>query len=657
MALLRKVMIIIKKILKYIIDKLYYLLLVMMNIFIMYLCANINLFTALITIDGASTMIDFVKNHSDKKLSDSQVIKINGNMYKAGTIERYTYYMGTSMIYLFLTNLVFNCDLIIMRYIIGITLLPTIFNNIICGCLDPLFDKIIKERNDLIKKIFCTQTANIIMQLKKMYFGNSTVIDKQEIILALENLENIKTELLTFGKKFVLVAVLIYLRNSYMIPYKFIKWILVKFVYGENIRQMTYEEAKELFERVINNKQYDQITKPMFIQSMIYLFNIRGETGGFKKYLKKFTYKITAMFALLATGSLSPILFGDESYTMIIILSLSTVLIFTRKIPLGKNIVLSYLFKNKNNNNILKYLDDRTIISTILTALIGIHSNNAFLLSFVNQFSGILLFNILMFNLIKVIYVNTYSKITSFISDMHSNNLTIIKYMSIVIMYKVGKLTQWHDDIPYILPIIIHFMSKSKMFKYLYPLLYIGLVNNDNYIKLVALSYILSTTDNLIIKRYSSIFMIRITTHPILKIDTDREVRIFDKKTVINHNYFDKNNIKTAITKSIRARNNITAKQSSDNSPLSTLILPNKNIDYTTPLQHIDSAKNKLSEIPQNNHLQMIDQGLLTHEVIPEIEIDYTKPVSKIKKSKNKLSKSLYLDRKTSLQDSYVIVK
>ena len=72
MISINKIMLIIKKVLNYIINKLYYLLLVIINVFIMYLCSSLNLFASLVTIDGASSMIDFVKNHSNKQMLERE---------------------------------------------------------------------------------------------------------------------------------------------------------------------------------------------------------------------------------------------------------------------------------------------------------------------------------------------------------------------------------------------------------------------------------------------------------------------------------------------------------------------------------------------------------------------------------------------------------
>jgi hypothetical protein len=580
---------------------------------------------ALLTVDGVYSAVDFCKKHTDKKLSESQVINTNCNLYKVGMLERYAYYGGSFITYTFLSTFVFNCDITIMKYAVGLSLLPVLFNNMVCGFFGKFFDKIIKERNDLVKKICCTQTANIIMQLKKIYFGNSTQINKQEIISALENLENIKSELWIFGKRFILVSFLIYLRNEYRVPYKFIKWTIVKFIYGEDIKQTTIEDARLLFEDVINNKKYDQITKPMFIQAMIYLCNAKGETGGLTKYFKKFTYKVTAMCALISIGSIPSLAFGNDDCALTVIMILSTVLIFTRKVPLGKNIVLSHIFKNKNDHKILKFIDDRTVISTILTVSVGLYySTNVVLLSFINQFSGILLFNILMFNLIKVIYVNTHAKIISIVKDMHFSYITIGKYMCIVMLYHICTITKYSQYVVYMIPVVINFIPRSKMFKYLYPLLFVGLVNNNSYVKMLGLSYILSIIDNFIIKRHGNVFMSKTISYPVLKVDEEKpDVQIFGRKTVINSNYFNKSNIKTVIKRSIKS--NITKN--------SALILPNPltslmndsyipniqkeiQIDYTTPSQNINFSKCKSSKTYKSR--------------TDKIDIDYTKPFQNI---------------------------
>ncbi len=601
-----------KMCIRYIIKKIYYIILTILNIIIMYLCSNINLFISLITIDSIYNAVDFIKNISDKKLTDSQVVNTSNNLYKIGTIDRYIYYSGTYVIHIFISNLVCNCELIIVRYMIGLTLLPFIFNNIIYKKLNKIFVAIINERTEIIKKIYCTQTANMIIYLKKIYFGNNVLLDKQEIINALYNLDNIKSEIWLFIRTFIIVYVLMYLRKYFRMYYKIAKYIYM-YGYGEYVKDITLENAKILFENIINNKKYDQITKPMFIQSMIYLYNEREDNGEFTKFIKQIKYKTCMMFALWTLSSFVPISHYKYMRTMTILI-MSLGIIFIRKSVSGKNIILSYIFTksinifNKNtiiSKNVLSnYIDDRTIISMLMTAIIGKYTHNAFILSFVNQFSGLLLFNILIFNIFRVIYINTYTRIINLVKDMHYNYLNIIKYLSIVITYYVFMYSNYSHYTIFMLPTIINFIPRSKMFKYLYPLLFIGIINDNHYIKLFLLAYILAIVDNIIIKRFGHII---VNKYSILKINSDKNIKICDKKILIKSNYFNK-----SIIKSIRKSK--IPKQSQ-------LLINHINED---DLEDDEFEENDTKIINLNKSFNYINPTNINNNI--KLKVDYTQP-------------------------------
>jgi hypothetical protein len=464
----------------------------MINIAIMYLCKNFVLCLGLISIDSAYAAMDFIKGNIDKTLSDSQVLATNDNLYQIGTFERYVFYMLINIIYSFFSYFVLNSDMTYYKYLIGLILIPDFFNRQIRHYCAIIFLRINTEKNELLTKICYEQIANIVIYLEKMYIGGKKTIGKSQIINALYNIDAVKNDAYMFVKNVIITSVLIYLRKNSKIYYKIIKHVY-SYGYGMYIQEMTIEKARLVFDNVIVNKQYDELQNPMVIQAMIYLYYNKEYTSEFEMYIKKFKYRLVTMLSLWTIAS-----FFSGFMCAIIINTVSIILMFFRRYPLRKKIILSYyseIFKNRTGIDLNSYklfanFDDRAVISLILTFVAGYFTDSSMLLSFVNQFSGLLLFNYTIYNLVKIIYVN--SKIEILLSNMHTNKKNICYYL--IVSFVCSVYWKLFDEVLYYSIIILPY---SVYAKYIYGIYYLGILNNSsNMVNLLALGYILSLYDN-----------------------------------------------------------------------------------------------------------------------------------------------------------------
>jgi hypothetical protein len=272
------------------------------------------------------------------------------------------------------------------------------------------------------------------------------------------------------------------------------------------IQRTGIDEAKEIFRDVVRNKKYDQLTKPMFIQSVMYLYWEKEDEGAMKKLLNKFKYRVVVMLTLWTIGS-----FFSGYMSMVVIFIMSFIITLTRKLPMSENILIPILSNfNMDSSKVLKfvkekivkitelkYADDRTIVAMIATILAGLFGCGSFLLSFVNQFSGILLLNNVTFNLIKIIHKKSNKRAKNIYHTIKYSKFTSLKYVLLVISYII--FTKISIFSAFLIPIIINFISTdSKIFKYIYLLLYVGMMNNrENYIKLLIFGYIMSLVDSI----------------------------------------------------------------------------------------------------------------------------------------------------------------
>lgn len=485
--------------------KLYDIILLFINFLVMYICSGLNLFVGLISIDSIYSAIDFIKNNSNPDLTESQVLVTNYNLYKVATIERSVYYITCQILYSFVTIFIFNSDVILIRYAIGLTLLPYIFNEYIYYKLSKYFEKITYEKNELIRKFCFEQIANTVVHLEKTYLENEVIIEKTEIVGALENIENLKSEMGTFIKNVLITLLMIYLRNNSNLYYKIAKYIY-KFGYNEMIQRTGIDEAQEIFRDVVRNKKYDQLTKPMFIQSVMYLYWAKEDVGSMKKLLNKFKYRMVVMLTLWTLGS-----FFSGYVSVIVIFLMSFIIALTRKLPMSENILVPILSNfNMDSSKVLKfvkdkiikitelkYVDDRTIVAMVATIIAGLFGCGPFLLSFVNQFAGILLLNNITFNLIKIIHKKSNKRVKNIYHTVKYSKFTSLKYVLLVISYII--FTKISNFSAFLIPIIINFISTdSKIFRYIYLLLYVGMMNNrENYIKLLIFGYAMSLVDSI----------------------------------------------------------------------------------------------------------------------------------------------------------------
>ena len=480
---------------KYLYEQYYDIFSFIINIIIMYLCKNFVLCLGLISIDSAYAAIDFIKGNIDKTLSDSQVLATNDKLYQIGTFERYVFYILINIIYSFSSYVVLNSDMFICKYLIGLLLIPKFFNVYMCYYYADVFTRINTEKNELLTKICFEQIANIVIYLEKMYIGGKKTIGKPEIINALRNIDAVKNDAYMFVKNVIITSVLIYLRKNSTVYYKIIKHAY-SYGYGMHIQEMTIEKARLLFDNVIVNKQYDELQNPMVIQAMIYLYYNKENNGEFEMYIKKFKYRLVTMLSLWTIAS-----FFTGYICVIIVNIVSISLMFFRKYPLRKKIFLTYyseIFKNKTGIDLNTYklfvnFDDRAVISIVLTFIFGYFTDSSMLLSFVNQFSGLLLFNYTVYNSIKIIYTN--SKIGMLLSNIHYNKHNIINYL--IVSCVCGIYWGIFNEVLYYSVIVLPFLVNSIYAKYMYGIFYLGILNNSsNIINLLLIGYILSLVDN-----------------------------------------------------------------------------------------------------------------------------------------------------------------
>lgn len=457
----------------------------MINLLMSYFLNTYSVFVSLLSIDSVYCLVDFIKQNSDETLTDTEVLNTYSELYKVGTVERYIYYGLMQSIFTFGSTFLFNMDMPVTKYMMGLTLVPIIFNNIIYKYSSKYFDYITTEKNELIKKICFEQIANIVINLEKIYLDSANnginIIPKTEIIKALNHIQDIKSQFGTLLQNIIITFLMVYLRNVSTVGYKLAKHIYI-FKSKDYIERVdNIEKAKEIFKDVIYNKKYDQLTKPMFIQSMLVLYYSKEDSGSFWTMFNKFKYRTIIMLTIWPIGSLFQ---GYISIVSIIISALSITL--TRKLPMSESVLFNF-----------KYLDDRSIVSLGLATVIGLITKNTLLTSFLSQFGGPLSLNKITFSASKIIYKKiTSHQIMTVLCDTHYNYMTNLKYVLVAMSFIY--FTSISNYFAYMMPIITNFIN-TPYFKYMYIILYVGMMNNRNNILIIIIfAYVMSMIENII---------------------------------------------------------------------------------------------------------------------------------------------------------------
>lgn len=450
----------------------YNIITILISLFAFYMFSTSGLMFILITIDSIFNAIDFLISNFDKTMTDSQIVISNEKLYNVGSIERYVYYIGASLTYFTTTLFLLNGPSILLKSLLVLTVTPIIFNKIIHTKLISIFDIISRTKIMLLKKLCAEQLTNLIIKLSKTYVDSELEIDKNEMIDSLIELNKLESDVYAFLKNILVVSLMIYLRNNARLYYRIAKYIYA-YNSGEFITDMTIDDAKKLFVDLIKKKKYDQITKPMTIQSLIYLYYYKENSDFLETLVKKINYKIATMFMLWTISSLIPIM-----------LSLPVIL--------GISISLQ-LFRN----NTTAIMTPISIISLGLTFVAYFYPSNIFAMCLMNQFGGYLTFNPITKGIYNMVYKNINNKGNIFINMMHTNRNIYIKYMLLMVTYlMLGTI----PHVEYFVPIMINFISATseRNFRYLYPIMYISMINNQfNPIKLLFVAYVLSAIDNI----------------------------------------------------------------------------------------------------------------------------------------------------------------
>jgi hypothetical protein len=441
----------------------YDIIVMIINLFIFYNFDDVNLLLILISLDSLFYAIDFIYlfiRNTEKKL----IIESNNNLYNYGLVERYTFYFILYMLYFCVIFFVFGYEVYILKYFIGILSIPKVFKfmTINYSFVGNILSKINYEKNKLLIKLCVYQTVHIIDNISVKYLNKN--INKSNVEKIILEINGIDTYIIKFLKNTIYVFIMIFLRNNSKITN--ITYTIIKHIYGYNygdyIKSINIDEAKDLLINIIDNDDYHKIIKPLTIQSMIFLYK-NGNSNN--NYIEQFYFKFLTIMTLWTLSS------------------------FVSKYIL---LVISLIFRW--NNMSLK--------NKIIMIIISYFIDNQLLICIISQLNHTLIINSATINSSKIICKKIINNVWNIMLIVNTNVNLYYKYYFIVILSLLLKDSKYFTYVNMVVPLVLTYDNNIYL-KYLYIILYIAIINSQNFYKLFLLTYILSAINIFLLYTYN----------------------------------------------------------------------------------------------------------------------------------------------------------
>jgi hypothetical protein len=382
---------------------------------------NNNILTQLITIDSIFTSINFLVLHMiyNQKIKITQetqkekikitqetqailILKATDKLYTSNLLDRYIYYIIITLFYYTLCNF-FWID---YKYnkILLILSTPNLLNYILKL---NIFTRIKQKKQYIIKIIITKQVAFLIKTCSRIYLNKIININYLELMDIFINYDKTYENFIKCLKTSIIIFIITHIK----LKHNYIYYKLSKYVYnyttGEYLISYDSKSSRELLLDIIINKKYDMLLKSNTYSAIIFLYYENNIKDNYLELLfNNFKYKITSLIAIWTLSSYFNSLHINININITFIIISNIALLIINKTLNYKNIII-----------LLSYL-----------------STNIFLINFICQFSNILVFNKLTYNVYKFLYQETKNKIiTLFNNNKLYNKFILILYFLVII--------------------------------------------------------------------------------------------------------------------------------------------------------------------------------------------------------------------------------
>jgi len=358
-----------------------------------------NLFLNMLTIDSLISAINYIKNHINNNLTDSQVIDKSSQIFTSSMIDRYIYYGLAYIAYNIICNIFWITNIKSLYSLLLLTLTPYIINYI---QRSSLFNIIRKKKEKIIKMIISKQIILFFKITSKIYLKKEIKIDSNEILYMFDDYKNTINGCKEIIKNTLIILLLLYIKKSTGgLCYNTIKR-MYNYKTGDILESFNEESAKEKLLIMINNKQWNEIFKPNVYKALIHLYEIRADNSDFIKYnFKEFNNNVCKMICVWTLSSF---------FNMINVIPIMSIgMLIYRKNTRVLN--LKFLYK---------------IIMILVGWIIGLSTNSFLLTSLISHFGYTLILNKIIESIMNYFYCEIKKRILYFIDLNKEQNITFM---------------------------------------------------------------------------------------------------------------------------------------------------------------------------------------------------------------------------------------
>lgn len=384
---------------------------------IIHLCAtmiigwqNYNLLFKMITLDSLFSAIHFMGRFIDKKLSESQIVNETNSLYQGTLLDRYIYYSMIYLLYKVSFYFFWLNDSFVYHYIGLFTIVPIIINKI----LQSRSFEIMRQKKEIfIKTILAKILVSLIKFCSHTYLNKDANIKYTEIMEILKDYRETVNYFLTVLKSLLVILGLGYVKNyAPSLYYGIIKYIY-NYKTGDLITSYNDEGAKHLLSDIIDNKRWNELTKPNTFKAIVHLYQMNTtEIDYFGKFITDFNFTLIKMFSIWTISSL--------------LANIHVASIMAFCFLLYKR----YVRQSLNDN----LIGESCLI--IISSILGHFYENYQLVSFINQFGPKILFNNITYIIIKILIKNTKELIEEVFKNNKETTFSFIMVNSYIIFLK-----------------------------------------------------------------------------------------------------------------------------------------------------------------------------------------------------------------------------